>query len=130
MQAASGDRDAVAEQAWLAQVIEALGERPAGAHRAAARGRPERDCATSQPLTAKPVLFVANVDEGDEEFPAAIAAHAADAGSRSGRPVLGLEAELGRAGRGGRRRDARERSRLGESGLEPGSCEVPSACST
>ncbi len=35
-------------------------------------------------LTAKPVLFVANVDEGSEEVPAAVAEHAAAAGRRRG----------------------------------------------
>ncbi len=63
-QARGGDKHAIAEQAWLEQVITALQE-----------GKPVRtvpapdDAADAQQLlgslTAKPVLFVANVDEGD-----------------------------------------------------------------
>jgi GTP-binding protein YchF len=80
-QAKGGDKEAAAEEAWLRQVIEALqAGRPA-------RGIPVPDAAPSalrnlSPLTAKPVLFVVNVDEGSDEIPPAVAAHAAghDAG--------------------------------------------------
>ena len=47
------------------------------------------------PLTAKPVLFVANVDEGSDEVPAAIAQHAAAVGARAVAVSARLEAELG-----------------------------------
>jgi ribosome-binding ATPase YchF (GTP1/OBG family) len=47
-----------------------------------------------QPLTAKPVLFVANVDEGDDEVPAAIAEHAAAQGAGAVAVSSRLEAEL------------------------------------
>ena len=48
-----------------------------------------------QPLTAKPVLFVANVDEGSDEVPAAVAEHAADARARGVVAISSrLEAEL------------------------------------
>jgi ribosome-binding ATPase len=80
-QAKGGDRIAVAEEAWLREVI---GELQAGRP---ARGVPApgdaphalRDLGA---LTAKPVLFVVNVDEGSEVVPAAVAEHAAaeDAG--------------------------------------------------
>jgi ribosome-binding ATPase YchF (GTP1/OBG family) len=46
-------------------------------------------------LTAKPVLFVANVDEGSGEVPAAIAEHAAAQGARAVAVSARLEAELG-----------------------------------
>jgi GTP-binding protein YchF len=79
-QAKSGDRTAVAEEAWLRAAIAAL-----------QAGRPVRDVPLPEEapnagrdlgaLTAKPVLFVVNVDEGSEEIPAAIAAHAAAQGA-------------------------------------------------
>ncbi len=45
-------------------------------------------------LTSKPVLFVANVDEGSEEVPAAIAEHAAAQGARAVAVSSRIEAEL------------------------------------
>ena len=47
-----------------------------------------------QPLTAKPVLFVANVEEGDTEVPPAILAHAAAQGAAAVAVSARLEAEL------------------------------------
>jgi GTP-binding protein YchF len=80
-QAKGGDKEAAAEEAWLRAVIAALqAGRPV-------RGIPVPDAAPNalrnlSPLTAKPVLFVVNVDEGSDEIPRAIAEHAAanDAG--------------------------------------------------
>jgi ribosome-binding ATPase len=46
------------------------------------------------PLTAKPVLFVANVDEGDDEVPPEIAAYADAQGARAVAISSRLEAEL------------------------------------
>lgn len=92
-QAKGGDRTAIAEEAWLRQVIEELGAgRPA-------RGVPVPDEAPAAgrdlgALTAKPVLFVANVDEGSEEVPAEIAAHAASHGARAVAVSSRIEAEL------------------------------------
>jgi ribosome-binding ATPase len=73
--AKTGDRRAVAEAAWVAELIEALQS-----------GRPARTVpppadapdamALLQPLSAKPVLFVANVEEGSDEVPAEILEHA------------------------------------------------------
>ncbi|MGH2877200.1 MAG: GTPase, partial [Solirubrobacteraceae bacterium] len=64
--ARGGDRHAVAELAWLDAVIEAL-----GAGRPARTVPPPADAldamALLSPLTAKPVLFVANVEEGSDE---------------------------------------------------------------
>jgi hypothetical protein len=93
-QARSGERVAVAEEAWLREVIGALQEgRPArtvpvpeDVHNAA------RDLGS---LTIKPVLFVANVDEGSDELPSEIAAHAAAQGARAVAVSSRIESELG-----------------------------------
>ncbi len=78
--AKSGEAAALAERDWLEQVLEALGAgRPARSvpvPKAAVQGP-----ANLQALTSKPVLYVANVDEGDAEAPAAIRAHAASVGA-------------------------------------------------
>jgi ribosome-binding ATPase len=92
-QAKGGDRVAIAEEAWLREVISELQSgRPA-------RGVPApedvpnalRDLGS---LTAKPVLFVANVDEGTEEVPAEIAAHAAAQGAVAVAVSSRIESEL------------------------------------
>ncbi len=92
-QARGGDRVAVAEEAWLHEVIAALQE-----------GRPVRSVPAPEEaphaardlgsLTAKPVLFVANVDEGAVEVPPEIAAHAAAQGARAVAVSSRIEAEL------------------------------------
>jgi hypothetical protein len=92
-QARGGDRTAVAEEAWLGEVVAALQEGrpartvpvPADAPNAA------RDLGS---LTVKPVLFVANVDEGFDELPAEIAAHAAEQGARAVAVSSRIESEL------------------------------------
>jgi hypothetical protein len=91
--ARGGDRVARAEQAWLTELIAALQEgRPA-------RTVPPPEEAPNalrdlQPLTAKPVLFVANVDEGDDAVPSEIAAHAEAHGARAVAVSSRIEAEL------------------------------------
>ena len=77
-EAGSGDREPLAERDWLERVVDAL-----------ARGEPVRSVpppagapdapARLQALTSKPVLYVANVDEGVTEPPAELAARAAGA---------------------------------------------------
>ncbi len=91
--AKSGDRRAVAEARWLDQVIEALQEgRPA---RTVAPPADAPDALTLLgPLTAKPVLFVVNVEEGSDEVPAAIQAYAAEQGAAAVAISARLEAEL------------------------------------
>jgi hypothetical protein len=93
-QAKSREKEAVAEEAWLRELIAALQEgRPA-------RAVPPPEEAPDgmrllQPLTAKPVLYVANVGEGDAaEPPAAVLerAGAVDAGAVA--LSARLEAEL------------------------------------
>jgi GTP-binding protein YchF len=91
--AKGGDKEAAAEEGWLREVVEALqAGRPA-------RGIPVPDGAPASlrnlsPLTAKPVLFVVNVDEGSDEIPAAVAAHAAAQGAGVVAVSSRLEAEL------------------------------------
>jgi len=92
-QARGGDRAAVAEEAWLRETIAALqAGRPA-------RGVPAPKEAPNAlrdlgALTAKPVLFVANIDEGSEEVPAAVAEHAAAEGAGAVAISSRIESEL------------------------------------
>jgi GTP-binding protein YchF len=91
--ARGGDRAAIAEQAWLEQVIDALRSgRPARS----VPEPPEAPLAARSlgAITAKPVLFVVNVDEGSEEIPPAIAEHAAAHGAGVVAVSARLEAEL------------------------------------
>lgn len=91
--ARGGDKAAIAEEAWLRDLIAALQE-----------GRPAREVpvpaaapdalALLQPITAKPVLVVANVDEGDDAAPAALAEHAAAADAGIVAVSARIEAEL------------------------------------
>ena len=72
--------------------------------RGAAGGRPARTVPVPEEapnaardlgsLTSKPVLFVANVDEGSEELPAAVAEHAAAQGARAVAVSSRIESEL------------------------------------
>ncbi len=92
-QARGGDRVAIAEEAWLREVIAALqAGRPARTVPVPAEApNAARELGS---LTSKPVLFVANVDEGSEEVPAAIAEHAAAQGARAVAVSSRIEAEL------------------------------------
>ena len=91
--AKSGDRVAAAEEVWLTEVIAAL-----------QRGEPARNVPAPQDapnaardlgaLTGKPVLFVANVDEGTDEVPPEIAVHAESVGAKAVAVSARLEAEL------------------------------------
>ena len=91
--AKSGDRHAVAEARWLGELIEAL-----RAGRPARTVPPPADAPDAvqllQPLSAKPVLFVANVDEGSDEVPPAILEHARSHGAEAVAISARLEAEL------------------------------------
>jgi GTP-binding protein YchF len=93
-QARGGDKHAIAELAWLQELIAAL-----EAGKPARTVPPPEDAPDAQvllgSLTAKPVLFVANVNEGETEVPEAIAAHAAAAGAKAVAVSARLEAELG-----------------------------------
>lgn len=91
--AKSGDAEVVAERDWLREVHEAL-----------AAGRPARTVPVPeaapeasrnlQALTTKPVLYVANVDEGDAEPPEAVAAHAVETGAGVVAVSARIEGEL------------------------------------
>ena len=115
-QARSGDKEAVAEQAWLERVIEALS---AGTPvrdvpvPAAAGGAPRRLFA----LTSKPVLYVANVDEGVAEVPAAVAEHAGGAGAVAVAISARIEVELGELEDPGEAAEMRAELGIAESGL-------------
>jgi ribosome-binding ATPase len=92
-EARGGDKAAIAEEEWLRRVIEAL---QAGQP---ARTVPVPDAAPHAlrnlfPLTGKPVLFVANVDEGDDAVPSAIADHAAAQAAAAVAISSRIEAEL------------------------------------
>jgi ribosome-binding ATPase len=79
-QAGSGAKEAIAERDWLERVIEALG-----------RGQPVREVAVPAPaagaparlqaLSSKPVLYVANVDEGEAGAPGELVEHARGRGA-------------------------------------------------
>jgi ribosome-binding ATPase len=114
--ARSGDKAAVAEEKWLAAVIAALQE-----------GRPARTVPVPaeapgamrdlSPLTGKPVLFVANVDEGSDEVPKAVAEHAAAHGAGAVAVSSRIEAELSELDED-EAAVMREEMGVGESGLQ------------
>jgi GTP-binding protein YchF len=114
--ARGGDRAAISEQAWLEKLIDALQS-----------GRPARSIPPPSdapdamrllgPLTAKPVLFVANVDEGSDVVPPAIAAHAAAQGAGVVAVSARIEAELGELD-DEEAQAMREGLGVGESGLQ------------
>jgi GTP-binding protein YchF len=117
-QARSGDKVAIAEQGWLEQVVEALG---AGTP---VRDVPAPDAAKDAPrrlfaLTSKPILYVANVDEGVEEVPAAVAEHAAGADAVAVAISARVEVELAELEEEHAEEAAEMRTELGisESGL-------------
>jgi GTP-binding protein YchF len=91
--AKSGDLEAIAERDWLEKVVAALAEgKPA-------RSVPVPDAAAHGPrnlqaLTSKPILYVANVDEGDAEPPQAVADHAAAIGAGVVAVSARIEGEL------------------------------------
>jgi GTP-binding protein YchF len=92
-EARGGAKDAIAERDWLEAVVEALSSgRPASAV-------PVPDAAPDalrklSPLTVKPTLYVANVDEGEGEVPPALAEHAAKTGAAAIAISARVESEL------------------------------------
>ena len=115
-EARGGDREAKAEEAWLSAVIAALQE-----------GKPARTVPVPadapgalrdlSPLSGKPVLFVANVDEGTDEVPSAVAEHAAAHGARAVAISSRIEADLAELGDDEEALVMRDEMGLGESGL-------------
>ncbi len=114
--ARGGDRAAVAELDWLERLVDALGSG------APARTVPPPADAPGalrslSPLTAQPVLFVVNVDEGSDEVPEALARHAAAVGAGVVAVSARLESELSELDPA--EADAmREELGIGEAGLE------------
>jgi GTP-binding protein YchF len=93
-QAKAGDKELVAEEAWLSQVVEALRQGRAVRTVPAPEGAPGAATRLSA-LTSKPVLYVANVAEGDVlEPPEALVEHARARGARATAISARLEAEL------------------------------------
>ncbi len=93
-QAKSGEKVAVAEERWLRAVVDALQEGRA------VRTVPEPGAAPGaltrlSALTSKPVLYVANVAEGEPlEPPPALVAHAEERGARATAVSARLDSEL------------------------------------
>ena len=115
-EARGGEKAAIAEEVWLRDVIAALqrGE--------PARGVPVPDTAPDalrnlSPLTGKPVLYVANVDEGDDAVPAVVADHAAAMGAAAVAISSRIEAELSELD-DDEAAAMREELGIGETGLE------------
>jgi ribosome-binding ATPase len=87
--ARGGERAAIAERDWLQAVVERLTE----GGRASEVAVPDdlREAASSlRFLTAKPLLYVANVEEGDPQVPAALTERA----SRLGAAVIAISARV------------------------------------
>ncbi len=93
-QAKTLDKAAMAERDWLTAVVGAL-----------ERGEPVRSVPVPdavgadgprqlQALTSKPVLYIANVDEGEDQVPADLAEHARRAGDEAIALSVKIEAEL------------------------------------
>ena len=95
--ARSGDKAAIAEERWLRELVEALQE-----GRWARTVPPPADAPDAvrllQPLTAKPVLYLANVGEGETAVPPAVAEHATGAGAVAIALPVRMEAELSEMG--------------------------------
>ncbi len=87
--AKTGEAEAIAERDWLEKVVAALAEgKPA-------RSVPVPEAAAHGPanlnaLTTKPILYVANVDEGDADPPPAVVEHA----ERVGAGVVAVSARI------------------------------------
>jgi ribosome-binding ATPase len=92
-QARGGDKAALPEAGWLREVVAAL-----------QAGRPVRSVPVPEtapdalrllsPLTAKPILLVANVDEGEDEVPEEIAEAAGERGAAAVAVSARIESEL------------------------------------
>ena len=93
-QAKTLDKDAIAERDWLVDVVAAL-----------ERGEPVRSVPVPdavypagpqqlQALTSKPVLYIANVDEGEDEPPADLVEHAKKSGDQAIALSAKIESEL------------------------------------
>lgn len=92
-QAKALEKEAIAERDWLEQVVAAL-ERGEPVRSVPAPDAAPDAVRSLQALTSKPVLYVANVDEGETEPPAALVEHARAAGDGAIALSAKIEAEL------------------------------------
>jgi ribosome-binding ATPase len=93
-EAKSGAREAVAEERWLRQALEEL-QAGRSLHSLPAPEDAPRALAELQPLTGKPVLYVANVaEEGSLEAPEGLREYAGGRGARTVAVSARLESEL------------------------------------
>jgi ribosome-binding ATPase len=116
-QARSGDREAIAERDWLEAVVAALGA-----------GRPVRDVPVPEraadgprklhALTSKPVLYVANVSEGEDAPPEALVEHAAARGAVVVAISARVEAELAELDDPAEAAELRAELAISEAGLD------------
>jgi ribosome-binding ATPase len=116
-QARALDKAVVAERDWLEAVVAALED-----------GRPVRQVAVPaaapdaprllQALTSKPILYVANVDEGSDEVPAAVGSHAQGAGATAVSVSARIESELAELSDPAEASELRSELGISESGLE------------
>lgn len=115
-QARSLDKELVAERDWLEKVVAALED-----------GRPVREVPVPAEaphssrqlgaLTSKPILYVANVDEGSDVVPEAVAKHATGAGAEAVAVSARIEAELADIDDPAEAAELREEMGVSESGL-------------
>ena len=114
-EARSQEKSAIAERDWLEQVRDALaGGRPV-------RSVPPPPAAADAPgklqaLTSKPVLYVANVTEGEIEVPQALAEHAAAVDAGTVAVSARIESELSELS-GPEAAEMRAELGIGETGL-------------
>jgi ribosome-binding ATPase len=92
-QARSQDPEAIAERDWLERVVEALSSGRTAREVPAPEAAPDA-LRKLAPLTAKPTLYVVNVDEGVTEPPADLVAHAAQVEAKVVVISARVEAEL------------------------------------
>ena len=115
-QARSLEKELVAERDWLEQVVAALEE-----------GKPVREVPAPpdapdaprqlQALTQKPVLYVANVAEGSDEVPHAVAEHARGAKAQAVAISARIESELAEIDDPGEASELRGEMGVSDSGL-------------
>jgi ribosome-binding ATPase len=92
-EARSETKDAIAERDWLQAVVEALAEGERAGQVPIPDAAPDAMRKLS-PLTAKPLLYVANVDEGVTEVPSELEAHASAVGAAAIAISARVESEL------------------------------------
>ncbi|HZA57663.1 MAG TPA: redox-regulated ATPase YchF [Solirubrobacterales bacterium] len=92
-EARSGHKEAVAERDWLQRLAEALSAGTPAREVPPPAGAPDAMRKLS-PLTAKPVLYVANVDEGEAELPPELEERAMEGGAGAVAISARVESEL------------------------------------